>query len=325
MKETADGQPPSLTSQLVHLDPCADGIRPHVCLRHFPRWDPNGPKAMALRASLQTSGLCQPVQMTGRQEIVDPDSFERWRAAKMLQLRAIPALIIPEELAHYAFVSALFHRHHLTLGARVFLVLSLHPQLVLESEERRRRNFANSLDILEGHSVPIERSFLSVAAYLKTGYSTVKKAAELLRLFDKYADREFEFTVRGGADDGARVSMTLRDYFLPKLLEEEEGDEHSENRMGLGAILKAIGYLTSRSAHQTPHLKQMDLLFVNGLDAIAVRAERIGDIAAVRALARAWAREQPPARCESLAGIYSDLAAACRQRARAAAQEREAA
>lgn len=261
---------------LTNIDPCLDGIRPHACIRHFPKWNPDGPKATALRMSIQTSGIIQPVQMTAQHEILDPDSRERWLAARALQLETIPAMIVPDEMSFHAFISAFFHRNHLTLGARAYLVVQAHPNLATEAHRRRLKNLAKTPYFLEGNSVLFERSTASVAEVLKVSKKTIQKAIELTRLFDKHAERQFEFEVNGGAKDGDTVKKTLREHFEPLLLEEEEGDEHHENRMGLGAIIKAIGYLVSPS-RETPTYQPELNLFGKSIETFCVRACRMED------------------------------------------------
>lgn len=234
-----------------HIDPCLDGIRPHACLKHIPLWPDNGPRMMALRTEHQTTGLCPPIQLTAKHEIVDADSRERWRAAKMLQLPSIPVAIVPEELAELVSISTLVHRRHLTKSAIAYLVF---PRLTLALEQARAQAHEKlrKLPISPvGAAAPTVKTVQEIAA----GYGIEKTLLqEARRVHEIFAH-----------------DLAYKAQMEPRLLAEPIGGEHEQTRpVGLGAII--AGY-AGKQNEDKPRADRGQLeLFSQGFKAFCLRA-----------------------------------------------------
>lgn len=200
------------------IDPCADGIRPHQCIKHIPLWPDNGPRMEALRGELQASGLCQPVQMTAKHEIVDADSRERWRAARMLQLDSIPIAIVPEDQATSACANALAHRRHLTKSAIAYLLFPLVERLLDEARHRALEMLKKGNDFPSGAPCRTGNSREDICHRLGVGDTLLKEARRVHELFAK--------------DPSFKAQME------PRILAEPIGGEHEQHRpVGLGSVI----------------------------------------------------------------------------------------
>lgn len=251
---------------LTTIDPCADGIRPHHCINHIAPWPDNSPRMEALRRELMTTGLCAPVAMTARHEITDPDSRERWRAARMLQLPSIPVCIIPPEQVATACLSALIHRRHQTKSALAYLAF---PLLETALDEARHRQ----------HQM-LKKGNVSPSSAQATTGKTVEEIA------DSYG------IARTVLFDAKKVHAIFakdpifRAQMEPRLLAEPIGGEHEQNRpVGLGAII--AGYEGKKNEDRARvDAAQLDL-FGRAVKAFCIRAPQITDSAAAREIVRA--------------------------------------
>lgn len=235
------------------IDPCLDGIRPHACLKHIPLWPDNGPRMMALRTELQTTaGLCPPIQMTAKHEIVDADSRERWRAAKMLQLPGIPVAIVPEGEAYTTSLSTLIHRRHLTKSALAYLAFPALLPALTESSERRLENLKNLNVSRKAPAAPIGHTMEDLAGNLGIDKNLLKEARRVHEIF--------------AADPAYKAQME------PRLLAEPIGGEHEQNRpVGLGAII--AGYRGKQETEDKPRPDRGQLeLFSQGFKTFCLRA-----------------------------------------------------
>ncbi|NJL18947.1 MAG: hypothetical protein HC901_01155 [Bdellovibrionaceae bacterium] len=201
------------------IDPCLAGIRPHACIRHIPQWPDNSPRMEALRHEMQRTGFCAPVLMTAKHEVVDPDSRERWRAARALQLECIPVQIIDESQADTVFFHALLQRRHLTKSALAFLA---YPRIAFAHEEAR----AHALKMIKKtNDLPSDinvgrapKTVDELAGSLGISPSLLKEARRVHEIFAK--------------DAAFKAQME------PRLLAEPIGGEHEQHRpVGLGAII----------------------------------------------------------------------------------------
>jgi len=242
--------------KLLTLDPCADGLRPHACLRHIPEWPDNGPRQTALRREMEASGLCQPIQITEKHEIVDPDSRERWRAARSLQLPGIPVAIVPQEQVSTAYLNALVQRRHLTKSAIAYLAF---PQLQNALDEARDRRFK----MLE--KANDSRSELSSLP------KNIEELAEAIGI-----NRHFIFDAKKvhalfAKDPAFKAQME------PRLLAEPIGGEHEQNRpIGLGAVI--AGFEGKKLEDQPRPDRQLDLFVGAHLRSLSSRLCQIQNL-----------------------------------------------
>lgn len=278
------------------LDPCADGIRAHPCIKHIPQWPDNGPRMEALRRDMQETGLCQPVQMTARHEIVDADSRERWRAARALQLPCIPVAIIPDELAATACLHTLEHRRHLTKGARVYLEVQLRPWLEAESEHRRLESIKKSVKtpmISVETQFPSERTTRGLAERLGCSHVLVGQALRVLEIFAK--DRDY------------KLQMESR-----LLLESLGGEQEQHQPIGLGAII--AGHAGKRNEDQPRHDHTQLDLFGDAVKKLCLRSLGLADNAATRRIVGEQLDKLSPEELESVQATAALVANEARAR-----------
>jgi hypothetical protein len=236
-----------------HIDPCLDGIRAHACIKHIPQWPDNSPRMEALRHEMQRTGYCPPVVLTAKHEIVDPDSRERWRAAKALQLDRIPVQIIPEDQADTVLLSVIMQRRHLTKSALAYLAF---PRLAFALEEARtharemlKKGNVSPSDGGVGRAAP--KTIEEIAAGLGISATTLKEARRVHEIFAKDA--------------------SFKAQMEPRLLVEPIGGEHEQNRpVGLGAII--AGYAGKANEDKTRNDRSQLELFSQGLKTFILRA-----------------------------------------------------
>lgn len=233
------------------LDPCLDGIRPHACLKHIPLWPDNGPRMMALRVELQTTGLCPPIQITAKHEIVDADSRERWRAAKMLQLPSIPVAIVPEELAELASIATLVHRRNLTKSALAYLAYPRLSMALAQAQAQAHEKLRKGLISPVGAAAPTAKTVHEIAASYGIERNLLNEARRVHEIF--------------AHDPAYKAQME------PRLLAEPIGGEHEQHRpVGLGAII--AGYAGKQNEDKPRHDRGQLELFSQGLKAFCLRA-----------------------------------------------------
>lgn len=251
---------------LTALDPCADGIRPHRCIAHIPQWPDNSSRMEALRRELMTSGLCQPVQMTAKHEIVDADSRERWRAARMLQWPGIPVLIVSEGQVATACLNALVHRRHHTKSALAYLAWPILEMALAESKERRLQNLRKGQQTPDSGLSRLSANAQELAEQHGFDRTLIFDAKKVHALFAK--------------DPSYRAQME------PRLLCEPIGGEHEANRpVGLGAILAGYEGKKNEDKARVNHA-QLDL-FSQAVKTFCIRAPQIADESAARGIVRA--------------------------------------
>lgn len=256
----------------TEIDPCLDGIRPHACIKHIPLWPDNGPRMMALRVEIQTTGLCPPIQMTAKHEIVDADSRERWRAARALQLPGIPVAIVPDDLVASASLNALNHRRHITVSGRAYLGFPLFKTALDEARHHATEMLKKPNVFPSVTQCRTAATVEEIAARIGVGESMLKYAR---RVHDIFA-----------------TSPQYKAEMEPKILAEMAGGEHEEHRpIGLGAVVS--GYATWREKDANPDKfsskknEQLDL-FMKSLDSIAMRSTRLGDVREVQRSVNKW-------------------------------------
>jgi hypothetical protein len=249
------------------IDPCLDGLRPHACIRHIPLWPDNSPRMETLRHEMQRTGFCAPVLMTSKHEIIDPDSRERWRAAKALQLDCIPTAIVPEAQVTTALLHALAQRRHLTKSAIAYLAF---PALKTALDEAQTR----AVEMLKKANVspsaplaPTVKSMDDIADQIGVGRDLLKEARRVHEIFTK--------------DPAFKAQME------PRLLAEPIGGEHEQHRpVGLGAII--AGYAGKANEDKARADRSQLELFSAGLKTFILRAP----LAAHESQARAVIAEQ---------------------------------
>jgi len=285
------------------IDPCADGIRAHACIKHIPQWPDNGPRMEALRRDLQATGLCQPVQMTAKHEIVDADSRERWRAARMLQMACIPVAIVPEEQVFSASISALVHRRHHTKSALAYLVWPMLKTALEESRFRRHENIKKGQCFPDSALSALSGNAEELAEHYGIARHFIFDAKKVHELFAK--------------DHAYKAQME------PRLLAEPIGGEHEQHRpVGLGAVI--AGYAGKRNEDGIAKKGQLEL-FTGGFETLFKRFmywTGFDPSARRKALEkiRADMDKLPPEQCDDLADMLRTIAKEASQRGKETAK-----
>jgi len=263
----------------TQLDPCADGIRPHFCIRHIPEWPDNSARMMALRRELQTTGLCPPIQMTAKHEIVDPDSRDRWRAARMLQLTSIPVAFIADGEESNACASTLAHRRHLTKSALAYLIFPLVEPMLKQARARAIKMLQKGNDLPSGFETPTAKSVVEIAAQYGIENTLFKDAKKVHAIF--------------AADPQFKAQME------PRILQEAIGGEHEQNRpVGLGAVI--AGY-EGKQLEDTSRADRSQLeLFGRAVKAFSFRSRGLDEAAARKAVRAEFEKLSDPGELEGV-------------------------
>lgn len=306
-------------NQLQSIDPGTPGLRAHACIKHIPAWPDEDPRAEALRNHLAAGAPLPPVLLTARNEIVCADSLMRWRAARALQLETMPVLIVPEDLAATAALTALLHRRHLTKSALAYLSYPMMERALVEIKHRRLENLKKGqcfpespLSALSGNKA------VDLAEQIGVCRSVFLMAVQVHKEFASTV--KYDIEIQGGRDDGATRERTLKEHFEPRILAEMYGDEHEQHRpMGLGAVLRGIGSLKSDNVRNQKRPEQLDL-FTNAVARLSKCVAQLGSLSAARAGLKQWiesASDEDIERLAEVGELLSDAARARRKQPRA--------
>lgn len=234
--------PLTITQLSLPADPAP---RPHAIIRMIPVWGDEDARFLAL-CHASREGLTEPVKMTDKREIIDPDSRERWLAAKRWQLTEIPVQYVEEGEVATTCLQTLALRRHYTKGALAYIAFPLLETALTESNARRIKNLKNP------NVSPKVTQLLSVK-------NTEELAAELgftRPLFYQARDIHAAFAKK----------PELRDQFEPRILEGE---------IGLGACLAGIAGKQSTEGLELVKAEQLDL-FEQGLRLFNIRMGYLG-------------------------------------------------
>jgi hypothetical protein len=166
------------------------------------------------------------------------DGRRRWLAAGQLGWEKIGVMRRPESEAAAIMVDSLMGQHHLTKGAKIYMVVPLLKEFVVSAERRRLENLRRGVKTIEKALIfpkstewtsgnGNERNCEDMAARLGCSRALLFQALAVWRIFEKSSNHKFEF------QDGS--VKTLREHFEPQLLD-------AESPMGLGEILKGCGW-----------------------------------------------------------------------------------
>jgi hypothetical protein len=178
------------------------------------------------------------------------DGERRWRAAVQLQWKEIAYITRPEWEAAALIVDSLMGQRCLTKGAKVFLSLPLMAEYSKAAETRRLAWLQKGVKILQKPNVsPFPHSVRErhgwgrsedLAEQLGTSARLVEQAVQIRKFFELPALREHKFTFQDGSE------KTLREHFEPLIL-------CGENPIGLGDVLKGIGYFVDPEGKPLAH------------------------------------------------------------------------
>jgi len=254
------------------IDPCLDGIRPHACIKHIPQWPDNSPRMENLRRDIQSSGFCAPVLMTPKHEIVDPDSRERWRAARALQLACIPIATVPDGQVITAMLHALGQRRHLTKSAIAYLAFPVVKIALDEAQRHAAENLRKGQCSPSGTPCRTAKSIEEIADNIGISATLLKEARRVHEIFDR--------------DPSFKAQME------PRLLAEPIGGEHESNRpVGLGAII--AGYAGKANEDKARSDRSQLELFTDAMKRFCIRAPQVDEAAARKIVHHQFASMSP--------------------------------
>lgn len=212
------------------------------------------PEQETLRASIiQTGAIPEPILLDAAGQVATEQGRALVLAACELGLTQIQT--VPTDLdAETLLLDELTQRRLYTASAIAYLA---YPLLKPSFEKARQRQIDCQKKGPKPQCSPVvsydTTENLTIADFAREkGIGRVRlfEAQKVHDLFATHAERTFSFTQVGGAEDGAVVECTLREWFEPKLLRAPQGGEHDDaghKPISLGAVLKAVGYLLSEN------------------------------------------------------------------------------
>lgn len=272
-------------------------LRPHSILHHIPAPAKDAPEVRACADTIgEQDGHVLPLVIDEAGHLLTDDSRLRWMAARRMALTEVPVVIQPGALATVVALNAVIHRAHFTKSALAYLAV---PMLKASFEAARHVR----LECLKKgqkpvvHSVDYGKTWEDLAEKLGISRALLAAAVQVHSEFEK-DKKKYTFTIDGGDQDGATVQQTLREHFEPKILRQQQGDEHEGNRpIGLGGVMKAIGSIRSTKGVPKTNGTQLDL-FIGTFATGAKRLRYWNDLepreksAALESVLR-WVEEMP--------------------------------
>jgi hypothetical protein len=220
----------------------------HETYKSKPKPDRESPQWIAFVMAMSAAGPegIPPIVVSPCNQIMD--GRRRWLAAGQLGWEKIGVMRRPESEAVSIMVDSLLGQHHLTKGAKVYMVVPLLKEFVVSAERRRLENLRRGVKTIEkalifpksaertseNGSEGSERGYDDLAARLGCGRNLLFQALQVWRIFEKSSKHKFEF------QDGRE--RTLKEHFEPQLLD-------SESPMGLGEVLKGCGWFVDENGN----------------------------------------------------------------------------
>lgn len=235
-------------------------LRVHPLLEHAPRLGPKDPRYLAMRASWRESGVRPTIFITPTGEIAD-GRHRYWDALDEGDEEMAAIVVDPENVASI-ILGAVTGRAHTTKAVQAYLCQPIIAPALEQARARRAammdaglkkklppvetvEDLAERLGISETYLKQADRIHQAFANETRFDFNNPPAAAASL-IFDTPEEiAEFK-TTPGGRK---KRSMTLRQYFEPRILDDE-------NPMPLAQVLTGIGYFLNgapeKSAGKAP-------------------------------------------------------------------------
>lgn len=177
--------PAQTAPAIVYHDP--GQLEPHPLLLAMPMWSDGDSRMKLLRQDIQGNGIIEPLKITKGLQIVD--GRHRWRAARILQLEAVPCVVVPDDQVATLAVSTLLARRHFTAGQRAYLAYPFFAPAHQEAHARRIENLQKGQLISVADSIGNgpPKTVAEIAERLGVSRDTFQQAAKLHNLFKKPA------------------------------------------------------------------------------------------------------------------------------------------
>ena len=311
----------STQAQILQLDP--QELTVHPALQNMPEWSTADERFLALVEDIRARGIDQPILVDAEHRIAD--GRHRWRAAKRLQLREVPVLIVPADHVATIILQSLLQRRHYTKSQRAFLSTPILQSARKEILNRQFQNLKNGVDPRASIESTLGKDIEHFARQLGFGRDLFFQAVELHRLFDKYPEPR---TWKAADSDGETESkpLTFREYFEPRILDDDKP-------MGLGSAIRGITFLIEadkKGEHTGGKPKDPRRRVELFTESITTLVERFDYWLEADAAAQKAAKDElrtdladlAPDRCKAIAGWLTTLAKSLRAQAKAAAKSK---
>lgn len=284
----------------------------HKSLRLVPELPEGSEEFLALAAGLKKAGFIRPILIDQEDHIIDDHSRNLVRAARRWQMKEVPVQVCSSADAPMLLIHSLAHVRHLSKSAIAYLAVP-HLQPALDAAR-----MAKLEKLRKGQEIPVvsaeddgDKTVEDLAEELGIGRNLIFLAREVRRSFEDKTP--YTFNIVGGPKDGSSATMTLKEWFEPRLLQPFVGGEHEQNRpMGLGGIKAGItAVIEGDPSKFNPKGKPQQMDFFTEMFTRDARkfiklpeAKRQKAFDAVEQLAA----ETPPEECEQLAATYKQMA-----------------
>jgi hypothetical protein len=214
-------------------------LRMHEAHKEKPKPNRESPQWQAFVMACSAAGPegIPPIVVTPLGEIMDGE--RRWLAAKQLQWDRIGVIRRPETEAPAIIVDSLLGQHHLTKGAKVYLVVPLLKDFIAASERRRLDNLRRGVKTIEKALIfpkPTElasgNGYQGICERLGCSDELLRQAINVRKVLQ--LPHKFEF--QSGRE------QTLKEHFEPQILD-------AESPMGLGEVLKGCGWFVDENGN----------------------------------------------------------------------------
>lgn len=239
-----------------------DDLTIHPALKNQPRLAQDHPTMLAMRREMKRRGEDnQPraILVTPENEIVDGRHW--WWNAKALAWKQVRVEVVAENEVNALIMATLVNRRHYSKGQLAYIVAPMVENVFKEA--RNRMQWAAKSDPSALSAKGSDETPESIAASMGISYRVLAQAQEIHEYF-KVDTTKRTMTDR---DDVTEKGVTLREFFEPRILLEEDPEAPRTRAYGLGAVLAGIKALLNMEGKQTPHgggrpesvQKQLDL------------------------------------------------------------------
>lgn len=224
----------------------------HPLAKLAPEWTKDDQRFIALVENIRERGIDQRILIDREGRIVDGRNL--WRAAKQLQLPEVECAVVADEDIAGTILAGLLQRRHLTKGQRAYMAYPLLESAHKEAGARRLQNLRKGQQIPEIYSVDIGKSVDAFAERLGISRPLFYQAAEVHKLLAN--NKKFDW-------NDERKPLTLREYYEPRILDDEDA-------VGLGAVIAGIGSKLSGKTQDQNKVGQLEL-FTDAFDTLKTR------------------------------------------------------
>jgi len=262
----------------------------HPALRNIPELADDSDEFLAIARGMQKCGIIQPLLVDEKGRILDDHSRTLLRCARRWQYPEVPVQVRDSSDVHLLIIHSLAHRRQLTKSAIAYLACPhLEPAFEIARSNRLEKLQKGQYSSVVHEETTAAKTMYELAESMGISRRILFDAANVHKEFED--TRKYPRTVMGGAQDGAEVELTLREWYEPRILRSPIGGEHEINRpMGLGGVIAGIASdrLAVRKGGPPKETDRQLELFTSGLGQLLLRASRLGGPEKIRATVRTW-------------------------------------